>query len=198
MSHSCRDEDTEDDIRQRKYLPSVFAAARENFTLQKRGPSKQHTIISTPSHSISSPLPQGVHEVDESELYLSMDDFVRNLPPRQKEDVSEEQWLPYNVEKELIQKQLQIWLKNRKEAEEALRAESKDGMFLFRSSSNAGTRLVLSIWKWGECRHFKVYEKGKLYSLDEHEWFEGLHNLVNHYQKKCLPSSTFCLTFPFM
>ena len=66
-----------------RLLSGLLLQLEKNVTLQKRGPSKQHTIISTPSHSISSPLPQGVHEVDESELYLSMDDFVRNLPPRQ-------------------------------------------------------------------------------------------------------------------
>ena len=56
----------------------VTAEATEK--LQKGGPSKQYTI-STLGHSVSSPLPQGVHEVDKSELYLPVDDIVPKSVP---------------------------------------------------------------------------------------------------------------------
>jgi serine/threonine protein kinase len=177
----------------------VTAEATEK--LQKGGPSKQYTI-STLGHSVSSPLPQGVHEVDKSELYLPVDDIVpKSVPhllPRQSENENSSEEESNYIEKELIQKQLQIWQISREEAKEALREESVDGMFLFRISTTGGAALVLSVWYQGKCKHFKVFKKGECYSLDGHQLFEGLRNLVKHYQKKCLPSSTFCLSFPFM
>ena len=59
----------------------------------------------------------------------------------------------------------------------------KDGLFLVRESTHKPGNFVISLLLNGECQHFQIVHQGDAwYSLDNGPVFQGLDQLVAHYQ----------------
>uniref|UniRef100_A0A182K3X2 SH2 domain-containing protein n=1 Tax=Anopheles christyi TaxID=43041 RepID=A0A182K3X2_9DIPT len=74
---------------------------------------------------------------------------------------------------------------SREEAEEILRREGSDGVFLVRESSSSEGDYVLSVLFKGEVVHYAIRRHGDdaFFSIHDHTPIHGLDSLIEHYQK---------------
>uniref|UniRef100_A0A182LYW1 Tyrosine-protein kinase n=1 Tax=Anopheles culicifacies TaxID=139723 RepID=A0A182LYW1_9DIPT len=74
---------------------------------------------------------------------------------------------------------------SREDAEEILRREGSDGVFLVRESSTSEGDYVLSVLFKGEVVHYAIRRHGDdaFFSIHDHTPIHGLDSLIEHYQK---------------
>uniref|UniRef100_A0A182J4E7 Tyrosine-protein kinase n=1 Tax=Anopheles atroparvus TaxID=41427 RepID=A0A182J4E7_ANOAO len=74
---------------------------------------------------------------------------------------------------------------SREEAEDILRREGGDGVFLVRESSSSEGDYVLSVLFKGEVVHYAIRRHGDdaFFSIHDHTPIHGLDSLIEHYQK---------------
>ncbi|EAA07075.4 AGAP010710-PA, partial [Anopheles gambiae str. PEST] len=74
---------------------------------------------------------------------------------------------------------------SREDAEEILRREGSDGVFLVRESSSSEGDYVLSVLFKGEVVHYAIRRHGDdaFFSIHDHTPIHGLDSLIEHYQK---------------
>ncbi|XP_058117009.1 tyrosine-protein kinase Shark [Anopheles coustani] len=75
---------------------------------------------------------------------------------------------------------------SREDAEDILRREGSDGVFLVRESSSSEGDYVLSVLFMGEVVHYAIRRHGDdaFFSIHDHTPIHGLDSLIEHYQKE--------------
>ncbi|XP_032528833.1 tyrosine-protein kinase Shark isoform X1 [Danaus plexippus] len=73
---------------------------------------------------------------------------------------------------------------SRETAEELLKEEGEDGVFLVRESNTSPGDYVLSVLHQGEVAHYQIrrHREDAFFSIEEHTTVHGLDTLIQHYQ----------------